>query len=72
MTKRERDRIENAKWDAVWERLASEGRVNVPPDPKPPYCTSSCAALAQAAENPGARLNVRVIAQNRIGVGGAE
>jgi hypothetical protein len=74
VTLKERNRLTDAHWDAVWARLRSEGRVDVPPEPKTPYCPSSCVAIAEYAANPGCRTNVRVVMQVKTGttIGGGE
>lgn len=71
MTNKEKQLASEAHWDAVWARLKKEGRVDVPPTPREPYFPTSARALAQVAENPGARINVRVVNQNRRGLYGA-
>ncbi len=72
MTNKERNKLTDAHWDAVWARLEAQGRVNVPPPPANPYCPSSCAAIDAHAKNPGATRNVRVILQAATGSGGGE
>jgi len=72
VTNKERNKLTDAHWDAVWARLEAQGRVNVPPPPANPYCPSSCAAIDAHAKNPGATRNVRVILQAATGSGGGE
>lgn len=72
MSNKERSRLTDAHWDAVWARLEKEGRVNVPPPPSIPYCGSSCAAIDAYAKNPGASRNILVVMQASVGSGGGE
>lgn len=72
MTKKEKDALSDAHWEAVWARLRREGRVDVAPEPATPYCPSSCAAINEYSANPGVRTNVRVVLQSTLGAGGGE
>jgi len=72
MTNKERNRLSDAHWEAVWARLEKEGRVNVPPPPPIPYCGSSCTAIDSYVKNPGATRSVQVVLQAALGSGGGE
>ncbi len=71
MTNKERNRLTDAHWDAVWARLRAQGRVDVPVYNEP-YCPSSCAALDAHQKNPGASRNILVVMQSSVGSGGGE
>ena len=72
MSNKERKRLSDAHWDAVWARLAAQGRVNVPPPPPIPYCGSSCTAIDSYVKNAGASRNILFVLQATLGSGGGE